>query len=69
MEISQKSRKKLPSFEILKSTLAEMTLSCNYYAHRVQTLDKVFLANSGSKSARMAKLQQFSQGHPKPSFS
>ena len=26
-------------------------------------------ANSGYKSARMAKLLEFSQGHPKPSFS
>ena len=26
-------------------------------------------ANSGYKSARMAKLWQFSQGHPKPAFS
>ena len=28
-----------------------------------------FGGNSGSKSARMAKLWQFSQGHPKPTFS
>ena len=28
-----------------------------------------FGANSGFKTARMAKLWQFSQGHPKPSFS
>ena len=28
-----------------------------------------FGANSGSKSARMARLSQFSQGHPKPAFS
>ena len=28
-----------------------------------------FGANSGFKSARMAKLWQFSQGHPKPTFS
>ena len=30
---------------------------------------KDFGAKSGSKSARMAKLWQFSQGHPKPAFS
>ena len=30
---------------------------------------KGFCANSGSKSARMAKLQIFLQGHPKPAFS
>ena len=30
---------------------------------------KHFGASSGSKSARMAKLWQFSQGHPKPAFS
>ena len=30
---------------------------------------KDFGANSGLKSARMAKLWQFSQGHPKPTFS
>ena len=28
-----------------------------------------FCAQGGSKSARMAKLWQFSQGHPKPAFS
>ena len=28
-----------------------------------------FGENSGSKSARMAKLSQFLQGHPKPAFS
>ena len=28
-----------------------------------------FGANNGAKSARMAKLQQFLQGHPKPAFS
>ena len=36
----------------------------------MQRLEKIDLgANSGYKSARMAKLWQFSQGHPKPSFS
>ena len=30
---------------------------------------KTFCANSGSKSARMAKLSQFWQGHPKAAFS
>ena len=35
----------------------------------MQKLDKNLGANSGPKSTRMAKLWQFSQGHPKPAFS
>ena len=57
-----------------------MALSSNLYALEVQKLEKIleqksvktgkdFGANSSSKSARMAKLWQFSQGHAKPAFS
>ena len=35
----------------------------------MQRLEKILGQKSGSKSARMAKLLQFSQGHPKPAFS
>ena len=35
----------------------------------MQRLKKIFGENYFSKSARMAKLWQFSQGHPKPAFS
>ena len=40
-------------------------LVCTYSAKTGEDLG----ANSGSESARMAKLRQFSQGHPKPAFS
>ena len=45
---------------------------CHYILtcmHLNANTGKDFGANSGSKSARMAKLWQFSQGHPKPAFS
>ena len=43
------------------SSLAQVVLSSNN--------GNGFGGNNGSKSARMAKLQQFLQGHPKPAFS
>ena len=67
-EIFQKSPKKLPSFERPKSTVAEMPLSSNKCALKLQTGEE-FGANSGSKSAEMSKVRQFSQSHPKPAFS
>ena len=42
-----------------------MLLVCTYSAKTGED----FGENSGSKNARMAKLWQFSQGHPKPAFS
>ena len=45
-----------------------MALSANLHVHIVQRLEKI-LAQMRLKSARMAKLLQFSQGHPKPEFS
>ena len=63
-EIFQKSPKNLPLLKEPKKTLKQMQLVCTYSAKTGQDLG----ANSGSKSARMAKLWQFSQGHPKPAF-
>ena len=37
--------------------------------HLMAKTGEDFCSNSGFKSARMAKLSQFSQGHPKPAFS
>ena len=65
----QKSSKKQTSFERPKSTIAQMALSSNQYALKGQGLKKILGEKSGPKSARMAKLQQFLQGHPKPAFS
>ena len=64
-----KSPKEQPSFERPKSTLAQMALSSNQYALKGQRLEKILGQKSGSKSARTAKLRQFSQCHPKPAFS
>ena len=41
-----------------------MALSSNLYALKVQRVDKILVQKSGEKSARMAKLCQFLQGHP-----
>ena len=40
-EIFQKSPKKMPSLKRPNSTLAQMALSCNYYALKVQRLEKI----------------------------
>ena len=64
----QKSPVKWPSLQKAKSTLAQMALSSNLYALKLQRLEKILRQTSGSKSAQMAKLWQFRQGHPKPAF-
>ena len=48
--------------------LAQMLLTSNLYALKVQRLEKILVQKNGSKSVRMAKLWQFLQGHPKPTF-
>ena len=46
-----------------------MALFSNLYALKLQRLEKILRQTTGSKSARMAKLWQFRQGHPKAVFS
>ena len=46
-----------------------MSLSSNLYPLIGQRLEKIMGQKTGSKSARMARLWQFLQGHPKPAFS
>ena len=46
-----------------------MALFSNLHALRLQRLEKILRQTRGAKSARMAKLWQFRQGHPKPAFS
>ena len=46
-----------------------MALFSNLYALKLQRLERILRQTSGSKSARMVKLWQFRQGHPKPAFS
>ena len=45
-----------------------MALSSKQHALKGQRLEKILGQKSGSKSARMTKLWQFWQGHPKPAF-
>ena len=45
-----------------------MALFSNLYALELQRLEKILRPTSGSKSARMVKLWQFRQGHPKAAF-
>ena len=46
-----------------------MALFSNLYALKLQRLEKMLRQTRGAKSARMTKLWQFLQGHPKPAFS
>ena len=46
-----------------------MALSSYQYAIKNQRLESILGQKSGFKSARMAKLWKFLQGHPKPAFS
>ena len=64
-----KIAKKVAPFERPKNTLAQMALSSNWNALKLQRVEKILGEISGSKSARMAKLWQFLQGLPKPEFS
>ena len=59
----------MPSLKRPKRTLAQMALSSNQYALKVQRLEKILAQKAAPKSARMAKLLQFLQGHPKLAFS
>ena len=60
-------RKSNPLLKSLKA-VAQMALSSNQNALKVQRLDKILRRNIGSESVRMAKLLQFLQGHPKLEF-
>ena len=53
----------MPSLKRPKSTLAQMALSSNYYALKVQRLDKILAHKAVSSNGN------FLQGHPKPEFS
>ena len=59
----------MPSVKRPTSTLAQMALSSNYYVLNMQRLQKILAQKAAKKSARMVKLWQFLQGHPKPAFS
>ena len=48
-EIFQKSFKKQTSFERQKSTLAQIVLSCNYYALKGQRLEKILAPTAAPK--------------------
>ena len=58
----------MPSLKRPKSSLAQMALSSKQYALKGQRLEKILGQKSSSKSARMTKLWQFCQGHPKPAL-
>ena len=58
----------MPSLKRPTSTLAQMALSSNQYALKMQRQEVILAQKAASNSARMAKLWQFSQGYPKPAF-
>ena len=61
-------RKSNPLLKSLKA-VAQMALSSNQNALKVQGLDKIMGRKIGSESAPMAQLLQFLQGQRKPAFS
>ena len=67
-EIFQKSPKKMPSLKRPKSTLAQMALSSNQYALKVQRLDKILAHKAAPKVPEWPSYGNFSTS-PKPSFS
>ena len=66
-KFSKNRPKSSPSLKDIKA-LAQMPLSCNLNALKVQRLEKILGQKSGSKSSLTIKLLQFSQGHPNPHF-
>ena len=62
-------QKSSPRFKRPQSTLAKMALSSNLNAVKVQRLQKILAQKAAPKSTLITKLCQFSQGHPKPTFS
>ena len=65
----QKNRPKTsPRLKSLKA-LAQMALCANLNEFKVQRLQKILAQKAAAKSTLIAKLFQFSQGHPKPAFS
>ena len=68
MEISQKWRKKFPSFEIPKSTLAEMALSCNQYTLKVQRLGKILAQKAAQRVPELPSYGNFRMVTKNPHF-
>ena len=68
MEISQKLHKKVPSFEIPKSTLAEMALSCNQYTLKVQRLGKILAQKAAQRVPELPSYGNFRMVTKNPHF-
>ena len=60
-EIFQKSPKKMPSLKRPKSTLAQMALSSNQYALKVQRLDKILAHKAAPKVPEWPRFGNFRQ--------
>ena len=60
-EIFQKSPKNKPSLKRPKSTLAQTALSSNYYALKVQTLDKILAHKAAPKVPEWPRYGNFGQ--------
>ena len=60
-EIFQKSPKKMPSLKRPKSTLAQMALSSNQYALKVQRLDKILAHKEAPKVPEWPSYGNFRQ--------
>ena len=60
-KVTQKSPKKMPSLKRPKSTLAQMALSSNQYARKVQRLDKILAHKAAPKVPEWLSYGNFPQ--------
>ena len=67
-EILQKSPKKMPSLKRPKSTLAQMALSSNQYALKVQRLDKILAHKAAPKVPEWPSYGNFCKVTQNPHF-
>ena len=67
-EIFQKSRKKQPSFERPKRTLAQMALSPNQYALKLQRLDRIVAQKTAQKVPEWQRYGNFCKVTLNPHF-
>ena len=67
-EIFQKSPKKMPSLKRPKSTLAQMALSSNQYALKVQRLDKILAHKAAPKVPEWPSYNNFCKVTQNPHF-
>ena len=67
-ETFKKSPKKYPSLQRAKSTLAKMSLSCNLYAFKVQTLENILAQTAAPNELEWPSYGNFREVIQNPHF-